>query len=48
MLHLGVVLDKVLQYSRSVFVSSENEMESILSKELRPVKEFFAQSSGYD
>jgi Tfp pilus assembly protein PilN len=41
-LHLGVVLNKVLQYSRSVSVSLENDIDTILSKELRPVKEFFA------
>jgi Tfp pilus assembly protein PilN len=40
-LHLGVVLDKVLQYSRSVVISDENEISAVLAKELKPVKEFF-------
>jgi len=40
-LHLGVVLNKVLQYSRSVSVSGENDISTVLSKELKPVKEFF-------
>jgi Tfp pilus assembly protein PilN len=42
MLHLGVVLDKALQYSRSVVIAEENEIRTILAKELKPVKEFFA------
>ncbi len=43
-LHLGVVLDKVLQYSRSVSVTGENDIGTVLSKELRPVKEFFVNN----
>jgi Tfp pilus assembly protein PilN len=44
MLHLGVVINKVLQYSRSVSVSPEHDIGTILSKELKPVKEIFANN----
>ena len=39
-IQLGVVLDKMLQYSRSVTFPLESDIETILSKELKPVKEF--------
>ncbi|MFO8085325.1 MAG: pilus assembly protein PilM [Desulfobacterales bacterium] len=38
-LHLGVVVNKLLQYSRCVSFSGENDSESVLEKELKPVKE---------
>jgi Tfp pilus assembly protein PilN len=43
-LHLGVVINKVLQYSRSLSFSGENNVGMVLSKELRPVKEFFVNN----
>jgi Tfp pilus assembly protein PilN len=42
MLHLGVVLNRMLQYSRSVVIQEANDISNILSKELKPAKSFFA------
>jgi general secretion pathway protein L len=44
MLHFGVVKNKLLQYSRLLSVSPEHDIGTILSKELKPVKEFFADN----
>ncbi len=41
MLHLGVVINKMLQYSRSVSVSGKDDMQALVDRELKPVKDFF-------